>query len=82
MSLRNTRGIDRLIARSIVINMTNGESIRGILVGNFKDSLVIKHAIHLGTLDGQRLEVPIDGEATVPRERIAWIQNIPPSGTE
>lgn len=77
MSLVGMRWVDNLRARTVVVNTTNGESLRGLLVGVYRDCLVLKHAVHLGTIDGQRLEVPVDGEAVIPRERVGWIQTLP-----
>ena len=77
MSLVQVRWIDRLVSRSLVIHMTNGESVRGFLVAAYRDSLVLRHGVHLGSVEGSSVEIPIDGEATIPRERVAWIQTLP-----
>lgn len=71
------RWISRLVARTVVVHTTQDASIRGILVGEYRDCLVLKHSVYLGTLGGERLETPIDGEVVVPREQVAWIQTLP-----
>lgn len=76
MSLVQMRWIDKLIARTIVVNLKHDETIRGVLVGTYRDCIVLQHALHLGTLNGTKLEVPVDGEAIIPRENIAWIQTL------
>lgn len=66
------RWVDRLVRRSVVIHTTSGESVRGVLVGAYRDCLVLSHAAFLGSdsIEG------IDGEAVIPRERIAWLQTL------
>lgn len=65
------RWIDRLRRQTVVVHMSNGQSIRGLLVGTYKDCLVLAHAAYLGS--GGSVQ-PIDGEAVVPREQIVWMQ--------
>lgn len=66
------RWIDRLVRRSVVIHTTNGMSIRGVMVGAYRDSLVLSHAEFLG---GDSVE-PVDGDVVIPRERVAWMQTL------
>lgn len=64
---------ERLERRTIVIHTTDGQSLRGVLVGEYRDSLVLSHAYALGAQAVQA----IDGEAVIPRERVAWVQSLP-----
>lgn len=50
-----------------------GQSIRGILQGAYRDSLVLSHASFL-TGD---TTTNIDGEVVIPRDRVAWLQTLP-----
>lgn len=70
------RWIDRLVRRNVVVHLTNGASIRGVLAGAYRDSVVLIHATYLGTLGGDRVETPIDGDAIILREQVAWMQNL------
>jgi small nuclear ribonucleoprotein (snRNP)-like protein len=65
------RWIDRLTHSTVVVHMTNGASVRGVLVAVHKDCLVLAHAAYLG---GQGAVSPIDGEAVIPRESVVWMQ--------
>lgn len=64
------RWIDRLIRRSVVVHTTVGSSVRGVLVGAYRDCIVLAHAEFLGSDSVQ----PLDGDVVVPRERIAFMQ--------
>jgi hypothetical protein len=72
--MMRVRWIDRLTRATVVVHLTTGTSIRGVLLGAYRDSLVLGHATYLGTMDGERVDAPIDGEAIVPREQVAWMQ--------
>lgn len=65
--------INRLVKRSVVVHTSTGASIRGVLVGVYRDSLVLAHAIYLD----QGGNVDVDGEAVVPRSNVSWIQTLP-----
>lgn len=67
--------IDRMARESVVAHLTDDQSIRGVLVAVHRDCLVLAHAsaLHSGG------SAPIDGEAVVPRSRVAWLQKLPPA---
>lgn len=67
------RWVQRLLRSSVVVHLSSGSSIRGILVGEYRDAIVLAHAHYL-TAGGAE---PIDGEAGIPRATIAWIQQLP-----
>lgn len=71
------RWISRLVARTVVVHTTQDASLRGILVGEYRDCLVLKHGVYLGTIGGDRIETPVDGEVVIPRGQVAWIQTLP-----
>lgn len=66
------RWIDRLTRRTVVVHTTNGMSVRGVLVGAYRDCLVLSHATFLGVETAEQ----IDGEAVIPRDRVAWLQTL------
>lgn len=66
------RWISRLVRRTIVVHMTDGQSIRGVLAGEYRDCLVLIHASYLGSESVTK----VDGEVVVPRERVGWIQDL------
>lgn len=67
------RWIDRLTRRSVVVHTRDGASLKGVLVGSYRDCLVLAHVRYLA---GEG-EASVDGEAVVPRETVGWIQVIP-----
>lgn len=67
------RWLDKQIRSTVVVHTTAKESIRGILVGSYRDCLVVAHAYYLHA-DSTTTE--IDGEAIVPRDKVAWIQKL------
>lgn len=64
--------IKRLSAETVVVHLTTGASIRGVMTGVHRDCLVLVHGAYLGT---ESVET-VDGEIVVPRERVAWIQHL------
>lgn len=64
------RWISQLVRRTVVVHLVDGQSLRGVMVGEYKDAIVLRHGEYLGR-DGI---TTVDGEAVVPRERIGWIQ--------
>ncbi len=70
--MNRVRWIDRLVRRNVVVHMTTGASVRGVLVGAHRDCLVLSHVAYLGA---DAVET-VDGEVVVPRERVAWIQTL------
>lgn len=74
--MTRVRWIDRLVRRTVVVHLTTGSSIRGVMAGAYRDSIVLAHATYLGMVGGERLETPIDGDAVILREQVAWMQNL------
>lgn len=68
--MSRVRWIDRLTRRTVVVHMTTGASVRGVLAGAYRDCLVLDHAAYLASEAIER----VDGEIIVPRERVAWLQ--------
>lgn len=68
--------ITQLKANTVVVHTRSGDSVRGILIGVFKDSLVIAHA----TLLQGDTTTNIDGEVVVPRDQVAWLQTLTADG--
>ena len=64
--------LNRLARETVVIHTTDGGSLRGVLTVVHRDCLVLSHAAYLA---GDQ-QTPIDGEAVVPRDRVAWIQRL------
>lgn len=64
--------IDRLRFHHVVVHTTTQSSLRGILIGTYKDSLVLNHAEFLAG----DTTTSIDGEVIVPRDKVAWIQTL------
>ncbi len=60
------------MATTVVVNLTTEGAIRGILVGEYRDVIVLASAQFLV---GDSVS-PIDGDTAIPRERIAFIQTI------
>lgn len=68
--MTRVRWINRLTRRTVVVHMTTGASVRGVLVGAYRDCLVLQHAAYLGADAIEK----VDGEVIVPRDRVAWLQ--------
>lgn len=66
------RWIEQLRYLTVVIHTTTSQSIRGVLVGTYKDSLVLSHAEFL---QGDTTTT-IDGDVVIPRDKVAWIQTL------
>ena len=67
------RYIDRLERRSVALHLKDGQSLKGVLMATHRDTFVLAHARYL-TADG---ELPVDGEAVVPRTNVSWLQTLP-----
>lgn len=62
------------LRQSVVIHTTTNQSFRGVLIHEYDNALVLRHAALLGA------EVAtIDGELVVPRERVSFVQVLPAS---
>ena len=66
-----------VVAETVVVHTTADASLRGVLVAAYADVLVLRAAAYLNA-DGST--VAVDGEALVPRSRVAFIQRILPNG--
>ena len=66
------RWINQLRFHTVVVHTTTQSSMRGVLTGTYKDSLVISHAEFLAG----DTTTSIDGEVVIPRDKVAWIQTL------
>lgn len=57
---------------TVVVHTVQGQSIRGVMTGAYKDCLVLDHAVFLAG----DTTTNIDGEAVIPRASVAWIQTL------
>lgn len=71
------RWLDRQRTETVIVHTKTKESMRGVLVGVYRDCLVIAHAYYL---NAESAPTEIDGEAIVPRDQVAWIQKLYESG--
>lgn len=65
------RWIERQTKRTVVVHMSDGVSMRGVLINAYRDSLVLHHAAYLSS-SGE--ETRVDGEVILPRENLSWMQ--------
>lgn len=75
MTISGVRWLNRLVRETVVVHTTGGASLRGVLVGVYRDCLVLTHAKYL-TSDTTE---DVDGEAIIPRPMVAWMQRLPGS---
>lgn len=73
------RWLNKQLTNTVIVHTTTKESLRGVLVGVYKDCLVLAHVYYLNT-DSAPTEV--DGEAIVPRSQVAWVQKMYDVGGE
>jgi len=66
------RYLNRVARRTVIVHTTTGQSLRGVLVGVYRDSIVLGHAAFLSGDSA----TTIDGEVIVLRERVGWVQVI------
>lgn len=64
--------INNLRAHTVVVHTTAGSSLRGVMVGTYTDSVVLSHVEFLAG----DTTTTIDGDAVIPRDKIAWIQTL------
>lgn len=60
-----------LLYRRVVVNLTNGSSIEGILYRDPAPLIVLKQAIYY---EPGAEPVPLDGDVVIERERVLFIQ--------
>lgn len=69
--------LDKLERRTVVVHLSDGSSLRGVLAATYSDCLVLAHAAFLGQSAGEQVVVPVDGEAVLPRGNVSWVQTLP-----
>lgn len=72
------RWIERQAKRNVVVHMSDGVSMKGVLFGVYKDSFVMTHVAYLSQ-NGE--ETRVDGEVILPRSNLSWFQVIGSSET-
>lgn len=65
--------IDSITRETVAVHLTNGVSMRGVLVATHRDCVVLAHAKILQS-DGET--VPLDGEQVIPRGQLLWLQRL------
>ncbi len=63
--------IGSITRETVAVHLTNGASLRGVLLATHRDCIVLAHAVLLQE-DGSTL--PLDGEQVVPRQQLLWLQ--------
>lgn len=77
MTISKVGWLHRLVRETVVIHTGTGASLRGVVVGVYRDCVVLQHARYL-TSDTTE---DVDGEVVIPRGNVAWMQRIPGSET-
>jgi len=67
------RWIERQRKRNVVVHMSDGVSMRGVLFAVYKDCFVMTHVAYLSS-NGE--ETRVDGEVILPRSNLSWFQVI------
>lgn len=65
------RYLSKLVKASVVAHTRDGRSVAGVLLGVYRDTLVLGHAAYL--LDDGRRE-PLEGDLAIPRDNLAFLQ--------
>lgn len=66
----------------VVVSLTTGGDIRGVLREEFDDALVLAGAAVAGEQNGQTVWKNLVGEVVIPMERVEyWQQGLPPEVT-
>jgi hypothetical protein len=63
-----------LARASVVVHTGDGRSVQGVLVGEYRDALVLRHAVYL-IPDGRREQ--LDGDVAIPRRNVSFLQVSP-----
>jgi small nuclear ribonucleoprotein (snRNP)-like protein len=72
------RWMDKLTRTTVAVHLQDGNTLRGVMVGQYRDCIVLTHATYLGGGPQDAVvQVPVDGEAVVPRESVVWLQRLP-----
>lgn len=69
--MARTRWIERLAKRSVIVHLSDGASMRAVLLRSHPDCMVLVEARYLSP-DGQ--ETAVDGEIVIPRQNVSWLQ--------
>lgn len=69
---RRPRRFDELTRTSVVLHLTSGRSLAGILIGEYEDAFVLASARMLGEARGETM--PLDGEVVVPTGKVEFAQ--------
>lgn len=64
------RWLKRITASTVVVHLTDEQSIRGVLWAVHADCLILRHATYLA----QDASSTVDGEVVIPRTQVAWMQ--------
>ncbi|HVQ60388.1 MAG TPA: hypothetical protein VMS60_15920 [Solirubrobacterales bacterium] len=73
ITLERRRGIRRHLRRSIVIHTVDSRSLKGVLIGEFADTIELAHTEYLH--GGE--ESLLAGTILIPRDQIAFVQVVP-----
>lgn len=65
-----------LRAQTLVVHLSSGESIRGVVVNDSRRLLQLVNAELIGSKDSAAL----DGDQFIHHDRIKWVQRLYPSG--
>lgn len=66
------RRLNTAIGERVIVNITGGDSLAGVLTGIYNDALTL-HAARLVS-DTTGRTIPLDGEQIIPHDRVRWIQ--------
>jgi small nuclear ribonucleoprotein (snRNP)-like protein len=64
--------LDKLERRTVIVHLSDGQSIQGVLAAIYDDCVVLERATYLHREGRTR----VDGEAVLPRERVSWLQSV------
>lgn len=66
------RGLKRRLTRTLVVHTTDGQTVRGILTGDYADLIVLSSPAYLQGAN----ETQLGGDVLILRERIGWMQDV------
>lgn len=69
LSLRLS-GLTRRVKTLVTVHTKDQQSIQGVLLGSYRDVVVLGHPTHLDHAP----DVTLSGDAIIPRGNVAWIQ--------
>ena len=73
------RWLNRITHSTVVVHTVDKQSLKGVLRATYSDCLVLVDATFMGPAgDGHgTMNVPVDGQVAVPRDKVAWVQVLP-----